>query len=314
MQLKSKSQTKASPMVISRFSQIKHVAALLLAVAIAPLASAELILADDFDVTGGNSSATGFGANGVNHQIASRLSGTAFDANSSLSLLRTNTGKAATAYSIVGNQLVVADAAGAGAFQYSTGGVALNFGSYLAGKTYEIKLTLTLGETENASRRMSFYINDANTSDVGATNLAFQLASNATSGGTQSVYKRLDGAANSTGLDINSSVASGLAFNTPVEFRLVVTDSTNYTAGVYASAYQLYVNDELADSGNFRFANNNRYLIFDVAPNSGPARFENFSVTTVPESSAVAAGVAGLLGGLVVYRRRRRGRAIVVAA
>lgn len=295
-------------MIIHQFLQTKRFAALfaLAAAAAIPTASAQSILADNFNVTGGNSPTTGFGANGVNYQIESRLSGDAFTANPGLTLLQTNTGKAASAFGIASNQLRVTDATGAGAFQYSAGGVAFDFDNYLAGQTYEIKLTLALGETENVSRRASFYINDANTSDVSTANYAFQIVSNATSGGTQSVYKRLDALANSSGVDINQSVLSGLTFNSTVDFRLVVTDSTDYTAGVYASTYQLYVNDILADSGSFRFANDNRYLIFDVAPSSNPARFDNFSVTVVPEPFTTALGIAGFLIVLTVCRHPRR--------
>lgn len=258
-------------------------ALLAITVACSSATAADLILSDNFDVTGGNSPGTGFGNNGVNYQIGSRLDGLAFDENSDLRLLYTTTGKPASAYSILDNQLHIADAANSGAFQYSADGTtAFNFGSFLEGQTYEIKLTMTLGEMENTSRRMSFMIADSASpaGGVGGANYGFQIASNATSGGTMSVFERLSASANPGPTAINQSVATGLPFDQPIAFRLVITDSFNYAPGVYESTYELFVNDTSVSSGNFRFNNGGRYLIFDVAPNSGPARYDDFSVTS----------------------------------
>jgi hypothetical protein len=267
--------------------------------------SAQTILSDTFNVTGGNSPSTGFGTDGVNYDLPSRLSGSAFVANPGMSLLQGPTGKPTTVYSITGNQAVIGDVAGNGGFQYSADGfTAYNFGSELAGLTYEIKLTLTQGETEGAVRRASFYINDNNLFDVAQANYGFQVASNLTSGGLESAYQRLRPGVNPTAATVNQQVASGLAYNQPVEFRLIITDSTDYTAGIYLSTYTLYVNDVLSAQGNFRFANGNRYMAFDVAPNSGPASFDNFSVTVIPEPSTMALGVLG--AGIVILAVRRR--------
>lgn len=291
-------------MFYSRFFDIRQVAAALAVVAVTSASAQQLILSDTYDVTGG-SSTTGFGNAGVNLEIGSRLGGLAFEGNPALKLLRTTTGKAASAYSITSNQLVVGDAAGVGSFQYSADGIgAFDFGSYLAGQTYEIRLTLTLGEAGAGSKRASFYLTDILGSDVTNSAIGFQVASNATSGGTESAYQRIRAGSNPLGTAINAPVLGGLDYNQPVEFRLVVTDSADYTAGFFGSTYSLYVNDTLASSGNFRFANNNRYLVFDVAPDSGPASYDDFSVTVIPEPTTVALGILG--AGVVILAVRHR--------
>lgn len=293
----------------------KHAATLLAvtaALAIAPGASAQLIFADSFNVTDGFSPSTGFGSEGVNYQIGSRLSGTAFASNQGMTI-RQNTVPApirgAIQYSIANNQLQILEGLNSGGFQYSAdGGVTgYNFGSFLEGNTYEIKLTMTLGETENNSRRMTFYMTDVASpaGGVAASNYGFQLVSNSTSGGPMSIYERISAAASPTGIAINQSVFTDLAFNTPVQLRLVVTDSTDYGAGVYDSTYQLFVNDSLATTGTFRFNNSSRYLIFDIATNSGPGYYDDFSVTVVPEPSTLALGTLALIVGLCVHRRSR---------
>jgi hypothetical protein len=296
-------------MFYSRVFNFRQVAAAVLVAAVSSASAEQLIFSDTFDVSGGFSPGNTFTNNGVNYEIGSRLTGAAFDSNPGLRLLRTGTEKAGSAYSIANNQLVVNDVAGVGSFQYSADGTAgFNFGSFLAGQTYEIKLTLTLGETEDLSRRASFYLADALGSNVTNSAVGFQIASNAVSGGTESAYRRIRATSSPTGSAINESVLGGLDYNAPVEFRLVVTDSTDYTDGVFASLYDLYVNGVLASSGNFRFANDNRYLVFDVAPNSGPASFDNFSVTLVPEPSTLALGFVGFVGSLAAWVRRSSSR------
>lgn len=64
-----------------------------------------------------------------------------------------------------------------------------------------------------------------------------------------------------------------------MEVRVVMQDSTNYT--VYGTSYEIFINGTSADSGNIRFANNSRYMVFDTAPNTGPAQYDNFSLETL---------------------------------
>lgn len=291
-------------MFYSRVFKVRQAAVALMVAAVSAASAEQVILSDHFDVSGGNSPGNTFTNNGVNYEIGSRLNGAAFDSNLGLRLLRTGTEKAGSAYSIANNQLVVNDVAGVGSFQYSADGTtAYNFGSFLAGQTYEIKLTLTLGETEDVSRRASFYLADALGSNVNNAAVGFQVASNAVSGGEESAYRRIRATSSPTGSAINEAVLGGLNYNEPVQFRLVVTDSADYTDGFFGSTYSLYVNDTLASSGNFRFANDNRYLVFDVAPNSGPVSYDNFSVTVVPEPSTLALGLVGFAGGLAAWVR-----------
>jgi hypothetical protein len=268
---------------------------------------AQVVISDSFNVTGGDSGSTGFGVDaGVNTEIAARLQGTAA---SGLSYLQTLTGKAATNYSIAGNRLLVADAANPGAFQLSADGISpLDFGSFLAGKSYEIKLTMDLDDMEAVARRMTFYLADQPTpaAGIGDADFGFQLVTSATPGGPLSIFRRIDAASNSGNTDINNSVASGFPFGEPVEFRLVINDSTD--SSTFSSTYELFVNGNSAATGTFRFfggAANARYLTFDVAPQAGPAAYDNFSVTVVPEPNSLLATLGGASCLLGLTRRRR---------
>lgn len=294
--------------IVNVRKQTVALAAIAGAFALHSTASAQLIFADSFNVTDGFSG-TGFGPTGVNLEIDSRLSGSAPALNPGMTMRR-NTApsptRGANQYSIFDNQLQILEGVNAGGFQYSAddGVTGFNFGSFLEGQTYEIKLTMRLGETENTSRRMSFYVTDIPSPDagVGASNYGFQLVSNATSGGPMSIFERISAAASPTGVAINQSVFPDLDFDTPVQLRLVITDSANYEPGVYESTYELFVNDTFATAGNFRFNDSERYLIFDIAPNAGPGYYDDFSVTVVPEPSTKALALLALLAGVVHCR------------
>jgi hypothetical protein len=289
--------------------QFSLLAALGLFVACPASAPAQTIIADSFDVTGGISPGTGFGpddaAAGVNYEISQRLSGTA--ESPAMQYIRTAGGKAESSASIFNNALQVADAANTFSFQLTEDGfTAFNFGAFLAGAQYEINLIVDLDEMEAVNRRMSFFLADAPApvAGVGDADLGFQLATNgSTAAGPMQIFKRIDGASNIGGADINTSVLTGLPFGAPVALRFVVSDSLDFTQ--FASSYELFVNGVSTDSGNFRFNDTDRYLIFDVAPAAGPATFDSFSVRTIPEP-----GVGLLLGTsslLWVGGRRRAG-------
>jgi hypothetical protein len=271
-------------------------------------ARAQLIFGDTFDVTGGNSTTTGFGTDGVNQELNGRLSGTVFTANPGMQLLPLG-GKAGTAYSIVNNAMNVADAAGVGSIQYSAdGATTFNFGSFLEGTSYEIRLTMSLADAATGSVRTSFYIADASapTGGVGGANLGFQIATNATAMGTESIFRRLSAASSPTAAAINGSISSGYAFGEPIDFRLVINDSSDYTPGVYASSYELFANDVSVNSGTLRFNNSNRFIVFDTAPNSGPATYDNFQIVPEPSSSLLALAGGSVLG--MLRRSRQSGR------
>src|SRR5688500_8773307 len=132
-----------------RFSLL---AALGLLVSCATSGTAQTIIADSFDVTGGISPGTGFGPDdagaGVNYEISQRLSGAAESA--AMQYIRTAGTKADSSISIFNNALQVADAAATFSFQLTEDGfTAFNFGGFLVGALYEINLTFELDEIES---------------------------------------------------------------------------------------------------------------------------------------------------------------------
>lgn len=243
---------------------------------------AEIVIADSYDLPGGNSAGTGFTVNtGVNQGLATRLSGALA---SQLSYRQNNTAKAASAHSISGNTLTVANAANSTAFQFSGDGTSsYDFGPILKGRTYEWRITLDLDDPSPASARMSLSISDAPGAVVNDVDLGLQLKLETNN--TTSVYKRIDAASISTGADINTTIATGLLAGAPVSIRVVMQDSTDYAS--FLTHYEVFVNGVSKDSGNIRFANDSRYLIFDTAPNTGPARYDNFAIETLTPQPTV---------------------------
>ena len=78
---------------------------------------------------------------------------------------------------------------------------------------------------------------------------------------------------------------TGLTAGDPVSIRVVVQDSTDYAD--YLTHYEVFVNGSSADSGNIRFANDSRYIIFDTAPDTGPARYDDFALETLTPQSTI---------------------------
>ena len=245
---------------------------------------AALLIADTFDVTGGNSTTTGFGAaDGVNQELATRHTGTLAG---TLRYIRTDTGKSEAAHSIANNQLTIADVAGTTGLQLSDNGTsAYNFGPHLRGRRYQWKATLDLDDTEIAAARMTLGIADAilPAGGVAGHDLAVQL--DLLAGNTVSVFKRIDSGSTAGAADINQSIVTGLPAGEPVEVRVVMQDSTDYT--IFGTTYEIFINGTSADTGAIRFANDSRYLIFDTAPNTGPVRYENFSLETLDAGAPV---------------------------
>ena len=251
---------------------------------IAPGEPAALLIADSFDVAGGNSSATGFAATGgVNQDLATRHSGTLAGP---LRYIRTDTAKPATAHSIAGNRLTIADAANTTAFQLSADGTgAYDFGPKIRGRQYQWKATLDLDDADVAAARMTLGIADAilPAGGVAGHDLGVQL--DLVTGTTISVFKRIDAGSNAGAADINAAIRTGLPAGEPVEIRVVMQDSTDY--GSYGTTYEIFINGTSADTGAIRFANNSRYLIFDAAPNTGPAQYNDFSLETLDAGQPV---------------------------
>lgn len=249
-----------------------------------PAPPAGLLLADTYDLTGGDSAATGFGqGSGLNESLSTRLSG---DLAAGLSYLQTTKDRAASSHSIRNNALVVASSPGSTAFQFSADGVtAYDFGDRLRGRNYEWKITLDLADPVPANARMTLGIADspAPPGGVGGHDLGVQL--DLVNNNTISVFKRIDVGSHAGNTDINASIVTGLPQGQPVEIRVAIQDSTNYSG--LNSAYTIHVNGTLADSGNITFSSDSRYLIFDTAGGTGPARYDNFSLEVFGEGEPV---------------------------
>jgi len=238
---------------------------------------AGLLVADNYNLPGGNSAGTGFGVNtGVNEGLSNRLSGSL---SNLLSYVQSNTSKPASAHSIQNNTLTVADAANPTAFQFSAdGSTPYNFGPHLRGRNYEWRLNHDLDDPDTSALRTSLSISDAAGSGVQDVDLGIQLKLEANN--TISIYKRIDAASNAGGTDVNATIATGYPPGVPVAIRVVLNDSTDYLSG-YNTTYEVFVNGVSKDAGNITFANDSRYLIFDTAPNTGPARYDDFALETL---------------------------------
>ncbi len=243
-----------------------------------------LLLADSYDLPGGSSAGTGFGSgSGVNEGLAERLTGTL---SGSMNYVQTTTGKPAGAHSIAGNTLTIAKAANPTAFQFSdTGTGAFNFGPYLRGRHYEWRITLDMGDPDPAAARMTLGIADSAAPDGGVAghDLGVQVA--LVAGNTVSVFKRVDAPSHAGTGDINTAIRTGLPAAQPVEIRVVMHDSTDYSG--FHTTYEIFVNGTSADTGSITFANDSRYLIFDTAPNTGPVRYDNFALETFDVGEAI---------------------------
>jgi arylsulfatase A-like enzyme len=243
-----------------------------------------LLLADHYDLAGGSSAATGFGSgSGVNEALGERLTGTLAG---SMSYVQTGTGKPASAHSIANNTLTVAKAANPTAFQFSNAGSgAFDFGPFLRGRHYEWRITLDLADPDPAAARMTLGIADsASPADgVGGHDLGIQL--DLVPGNTMSVFKRIDAASHAGTGDINTAIHTNLPAGQPVDIRVVMHDSTDYSG--FHTTYEIFVNGTSANSGNITFANDSRYIIFDTAPATGPARYDNFALETLDTGGVV---------------------------
>lgn len=252
-----------------------------------------LVIADSYDVTGGNSPGTGFGVNaGANYQIASRLTGAASPGLHGYRLGATGgtSPRQASDFSITGNRLTAAPRNGNGRFEFSPDGIApMNFGSLLAGRTYELTVQMNISVVGGSyAQRMSLGLSDTSDVPVGDADLCLQIGTDGSGG--LGVFKRVDAASQAGGSDINVRLTNGLPIGTPITLLVRVVD---YNANVadYNSAYEIFANGVLLDAGAFRFnaSTTARHLVFDVAAHEGPVDYDNLQLTVT------AGGGEGLL-------------------
>ncbi len=244
------------------------------------------VIADTYDVSGGNSPGTGFGTNsGVNYQLtAGRLTGAA-----AASLfgyrLGTTGGRTASDFSIAGNRLTAAPRNGNCRFEFSADSItACNFGSYLAGRTYELSVQMTIDLVGTSyAQRMSLSVSDA--SDAPVNNVDFGIQIGTDSAGALGVFKRIDAASASGGADVNTKVAGGLAIGAPINLKIRIVDY-NATTADFNSTYEIFVNGASVNTGSFRFENSTtaRYLIFDVAAHEGQTHYDNLQLTVTADN------------------------------
>lgn len=244
------------------------------------------VVADTYNVTGGNSPDTGFGTNaGINYQIsAGRLTGAAAPSLVGYRL-GTTSGRTASDFSIVTNQLTAAPRNANCRFELSADGVtAFNFGYYLAGRTYELSVQMTIDLVGTSyAQRMSLSVSDA--SDAPVNNVDFGIQIGTDSAGALGVFKRIDAASASGGADVNTKVAGGLPIGAPINLKIRIVDYNANTAD-FNSTYEIFVNGASVNTGSFRFENSTtaRYLIFDVAAHEGQTHYDNLQLTVTADN------------------------------
>ena len=260
-------------------------------------ASGQIIIADNYDVTG---SGTGFTLNtGVNSAInppATRLTGTAAP---NLRYLLTTTTKTNAAFSITGNKLQVTAAANPGRFALSADGTApFDFASALSSGTATppspvvYDLSIKMANRSAGTQRCSFALGttegDATTWDFG-----IQLYRTASSDNFYTIGKRVDTGSSGLASDLNTFMAYTAAgtSGTEITFLMRVTD-----AGAESVAFHSRVRlsmdggstwfyDTQSDPGlpnGWRLNGAGRYILWDVAPDAGTVTYDSFSVAPVP--------------------------------
>ncbi|HPY31617.1 MAG TPA: PEP-CTERM sorting domain-containing protein [Verrucomicrobiota bacterium] len=299
------------------------IASLLLLLAVTVASAQVVIIADDYNVTGNG---TGFGLDtGVNSGInppVTRLTGSAAD---NLRYIQTGTGKAATAFSVTGNKLEVANAASSGRFVLSADGVtpydfssALGIGSATPANPVVYDITISMANYASGIARFSFGLGTEDTT-VDNQDFCLQLWRPTASADYYRIQKRIDTGSSGLAGDINDLIVDlppGTR-NTEVDFLIRITDAGAETT-TFSSQVQVSLdggNTWLYDSSTdpalvngWRLDGSERYFIWDQAPLTGTGRFtyDNFSVTMIPEPSTLALGLLGGLGMLLGRRSRHR--------
>lgn len=247
---------------------------------------AQPVLSDTCDVTSGNSSGTGFGANaGVNYQITSRLSGTK---SNGVSYVQTATTKAPSSYSITGNKIYVATATGAGRFTFTANGsTPLDFGAALGSTTanpaspviYELSAKVSNQSPGTERTSIGFAAAD---NGIQTWNLGIQLVNN---GANLDLYRRVDSVSNPSAADYNNVIAtlSGKAA-AEIDLRIRLTDAGGESGGNFNSRYEVWAdgtNVFTSATGDFRFDASARLVLLDTAGGAGPVTYDAISLQLV---------------------------------
>ena len=242
-----------------------------------------VVIADTYNVNGGNSPGDGFGANaGVNYQFTNRLTGAT--ASSLIGYRLGATGgpspRQASDFSINGNRLTVASRNGNGRFEFTADGTSgFDFGSLLAGRTYEVSVQMNIDVVgASYAQRLSLSVSDTSNASVDNLDMGMQIGTDGTGG--LGVFKRIDAASSVGGSDVNTRIINGLPIGTPIDLKLRVTDF-NADSTSYNSTFEIFVNGVNVNSGSFRFnaSTATRYLIFDVAGHEGAVHYDNLQLT-----------------------------------
>ncbi len=248
-----------------------------------------VVIADSWNVTGGNSPGTGFATNaGVNYQFATRISGAAAPILWGYRLGGTGgtVPRVAGDFTITTNQLSAAARNGNGRFEFSPEGTSgFDFGNWLAGRTYEVSVQMTIDGVGANAQRQSLSISDISNDTVDKVDFGVQIGSDGAGG--IGVWKRIDAASSSGGADVNTKLTSGLPIGSPVTLKLRIVD---YNADVtsYNSTYEVFVNGASINTGSFRFdtSTSSRYLVFDVAAHDFPVHYDNLQVNVTAGGSS----------------------------
>ncbi|MDB6056460.1 MAG: phosphohydrolase [Verrucomicrobiales bacterium] len=266
----------------------------------------QVIVSDSYNVT---ASGTGFSLNtGVNTGInppTTRLTGTAA---ANLRYMQTST-KTNSFFTIAGQKLQVAYTDNPGRVVLSADGTTpFNFASALgttaATSTNPVVYDLAVRMANNTPNtfRCSFALGTAE-GDATTWDFGVQLFRTSVNDSFYTVQKRVDSKASGLAADINTFITNTIpgTYGTEVSILMRVTDAgseTTYNSRVQVSLdggfTWIYDTDSDSDLPNgWRLNGTGRYVMFDIAPLSGPVTFDDFSLRLVPVSATLLAPADG---------------------
>lgn len=279
-----------------------------------------LIVGDQYDVVGsGTGFALGSGVNSGINPPTTRLTGSLAG---NLRYLQTVTAKSPTLYTIANDKLQVSGGVNSGRFTLSADGTtAFDFSSALGASTataaapafYDI--TISMANNSAGTQRFSFALGTAET-DATAWDFGLQLYRANAADDFYTIQQRIDTGSSGLGADLNSPILTTGAgtYGSELDFLIRVTDAGAETGAAYNSRLQVSLDggtswfyDTSTDSSlvnGWHLDGTGRYFSWDQAGNIGTVTYDNFSVTDVPEPSALALACLG--GTAILFRRLRR--------